>query len=94
MIIQPRARTHVHILFLLIFLGVTLFINLFHTEHTIEASNACPACHFQNSSLTTPQIPFFHLPQLSLLEALKTAEPALYHQIFLIIPSNRSPPQA
>lgn len=81
------------IIFLFAFLAVTLFINFFHTEHGLQTSNTCPACHFQNSSLTTNQINFFHLPQLSLLETLKTFETSNHNQFFFITPASRSPPQ-
>jgi hypothetical protein len=86
-------KKYSNLIFLCVFLAVTLFINFFHTEHALQTSNACPACHFQNSTLITSQITFFHLPQLSLLETLKTFETSHYNQLFFITPPCRSPPQ-
>ena len=86
-------KKYSNLIFLFFFLAVTLFINFFHTEHALQASNACPACRFQNSTLATSQIHFFHLPQLSLLETLKTFETFHHNQLFFITPSSRSPPQ-
>jgi hypothetical protein len=79
--------------FLFIFLLISLFINFFHTEKTTKGNDNCPACHFQNSSLTTSQINFFHMPQLYLLDILKTFESFNYWQIFFLDPTSRSPPQ-
>ncbi len=78
---------------LLIFLFLTLFINFFHTEKTVQPNHFCPACHFLNSTLATNQINFFHLPQLYLLEILKKIESFNYWQVFFIDSTSRSPPQ-
>lgn len=79
--------------FLFIFLFVTLFINFFHTEKTLTESDNCPACNFQNSSLTTSQINFFHLPPPSIFSIFKLTESFNYEYILLVDPSSRSPPQ-
>jgi len=79
--------------FLFIFLLITLFINFFHTEKTSASSNNCPACHFLNSTFTTSQINFFHLPPPSISGILKTFESFNYTYIFIIDPFSRSPPE-
>ena len=79
--------------FLFIFLLITLSINFFHTEKTNTSSDNCPACHFLNSTFTTSQINFFHLPPPSISGILKTFESFNYAFIFTIDPSSRSPPQ-
>lgn len=79
--------------FLFIFLLLNLFINFFHTEKNFQPNHFCPACHFQNSTLTTNQINFFHLPQLYLLEILKKFESFNYWQVCFLDPTSRSPPQ-
>jgi len=80
--------------FLFLFLFVTLFINFFHTEKTLCKNDTCPACNFQNSSLTTSQINFFHLPPPSILSLFKLTESFNYEYILLVDPSSRSPPQS
>jgi len=79
--------------FLFIFLLITLSINFFHTEKTTKGNDNCPACHFQNSSLNTGQINFFHLPPPSISGILKTFESFNYTYIFIIDPFSRSPPE-
>jgi hypothetical protein len=79
--------------FLLTFLFLIVFINFFHTEKNIQSNHFCPACHFQNSTLATNQINFFHLPQLHLLEILRTLESYHYSQNCFLNPTSRSPPQ-
>jgi hypothetical protein len=79
--------------FLFIFLLISLFINFFHTEKNIQPNHFCPACHFQNSTLTTNQIHFFHMPQLYLMEILQTFESSNSRQTFFLDPTSRSPPQ-
>jgi len=81
-----------NIAFLLVFLLVNLFINFFHCEKNVRSDHYCPACQFQNSTLATNQINFFHLPQLALLEILKSFESFQYNQIFFVHPASRSPP--
>jgi hypothetical protein len=85
---------YLNIVFLFIFLGLTLSINYTHTEDCLQQSNSCPACHFQNSTFATAQINFFHLPQLSLLEVIKVFESFHIQQLVYITPSSRSPPQS
>jgi hypothetical protein len=80
--------------FLLIFFGITLFVNFLHNESHFQNHNSCPACHFQNSTLTTAQIHFCTLPQLSLLHSLGTYEAVTHLEIVSVAPSSRSPPQA
>ena len=82
-----------NLLFLLIFLFATLFINFFHTDKTVLSKDDCTACNFLHSTLATSQINFFQLPQLYLLETLKTFYSFSYQKIFSLIPTSRSPPQ-
>jgi hypothetical protein len=79
--------------FLFLFLLVTLFINFFHTEKVTRDDDNCPACHFLNSTFTTSQINFFHLPPPCISGILKTFESFNYKFTFTIDPSSRSPPQ-
>ena len=79
--------------FLLFFLIITLFINFFHTDKTVLSKDNCPACNFQHSALATSQIHFFQLPQLYLLEPLKTFYSFSYQEISYLNPTSRSPPQ-
>jgi hypothetical protein len=90
---NSKTKKLFNLAFLFIFLVVTLFINFFHTEKIILKNDNCPACHFLNSSITTSQINFFHLPPPSILGTLKTFEPFNYTYVFIIDPSSRSPPQ-
>lgn len=78
--------------FLLVFLLVNLFINFIHCEKKVRSSHFCPACQFQNSTLATNQINFFQLPQLALLDMLKSFESFPYNQIYFVHPASRSPP--
>ena len=73
---------------------LTLTINYFHTENTLKQNDNCPACQFQNSTLMTAQIHFFHLPPLSTLEMLKIIESFCISHLFYVTPSSRSPPQS
>lgn len=88
-----KHKKPLNLAFLFTFLFLTLFINFFHTEKNILRNDNCPACHFQNSTLTTSQINFFQLPQLFLLETRITFYSFNYKQIFFINPTSRSPPQ-
>jgi hypothetical protein len=88
-----KYRKHFNIAFLSIFLGLTLSINYLHTGDTLQRSDSCPACQFQDSTLATAQIHFFHLPQLSVLEIIKVFESFHIQLLVTITPSSRSPPQ-
>ncbi len=76
------------------FLFITLSINFFHTEKILTRNDNCPACQFQNSSLTTHQINFFHLTPPLLLGLLSPPESFNHAFILSIQPSSRSPPLA
>lgn len=81
------------LLFLSAFLSITLFINYFHTEDgIISKTDDCPACHFLNSSYTTSQIHFFHLPPPAAAGLLENIYFFTYTQNTFIIPLSRSPP--
>jgi hypothetical protein len=83
------------LLFLGTFLSLILCINFFHTEHSLgNSSKTCPACQFQNSTLSTSQIHFFHIPQLAVLDSLKICVISASNQIDPVSPASRSPPAA
>jgi hypothetical protein len=88
------SRKYFTLSVLFAFLFLTLFINFFHTEKTLEENDNCPACHFQNSSLATCHINFFHLPPPSILGVLKFIKTLNYSFTYTIEPTSRSPPQA
>jgi hypothetical protein len=79
---------------LFLFLLVSLFINFFHCEKTLTRNDNCPACQFLDSSLTTNQIDFFHLPPPSILGILKSLESLNHTFILSSSPTSRSPPNA
>lgn len=83
---------YLNLVFLSTFLFVTLFINFFHTETTIEENDNCPACHFQNFSLATNHIHFFSLIPPSILGIFRFFYTFNYHYIYIIEPASRSPP--
>jgi hypothetical protein len=89
---NTKQRKLFNLAFLFIFFILTLSINFFHCEKNSEENKFCPACHFQNSTLTTTQINFFHLPQLSLLEIRIIFDSFNYKQTFFVNPTSRSPP--
>ncbi len=82
-----------NLIFLFVFLIVTLFINFAHTEHSFTSQEDCPACHFLNSTFTTCQINFFHLPPPSITGVLKDIYFFNYAYIVSTFPSSRSPPE-
>ena len=88
-----RHKKLYNFIFLFTFLFVTLFINFFHAEKNVQPNRLCPACHLLNSTLTTNQINFFQIPPLFSLETLKSCDSFQHKQIFIILPSSRSPPQ-
>jgi len=87
-----KHRIGFNISFLLVFFFLTLLINFLHHDTGLQGGNSCPACHFQNSTLTTTQIHFFISPQLALLDSLRTCDSLQTDQVILISPSSRSPP--
>jgi len=88
-----RKRRIFNLAFLFIFLCLTLFINFFHTEEVITDTDNCPACQFQNSSITTSQINFFFLPPPRIMGNLEVFYLVDCHSVFFIEPSSRSPPE-
>lgn len=79
---NKEHKKHLNLALLFVFLSIILVANFFHTEKYINNNKFCPVCHFQNSALSTCQINFFYLSQLSLLEILKTVEKFNYTTIF------------
>lgn len=86
-------KKYFNLAFLITFLFVSLFINFFHTEKTLTQNDNCPACQFQNSSITTSQINFFYIPPPSILSINKSSESFNYTHFFFVDPTSRSPPQ-
>lgn len=89
-----KKRGFINGCYLLVFLLVTLGVHFLHTETDLGGQNNCPACHFQNSTLTTAQTPVFQPPQLVLLEILKSFDTLILKDIDPLSPSSRSPPSA
>ncbi|MBN1272711.1 MAG: hypothetical protein JXB26_10630 [Candidatus Aminicenantes bacterium] len=89
---KKKLKIPLNVGFLCFFFLLTLFIHFFHTEKNLQSSNECPACHFQNSTLTTQQIHFFHLPPLIHLGDLNTSERIDSSQQIVIEALSRSPP--
>jgi len=83
-----------NLVFLFVFLIITLFINFFHSEKTLTSSDNCVACNFLNSTFMTSQINFFILPKPSALGILEAFYSFNYAYIETIQSSARSPPQA
>jgi len=90
---QGRKKL-LNLLFLSLFLSITLFVNFFHTEKTVKDNPFCPACHFQSSSFTTNTVNFFIPTQLFFLGNLKVFEYFNYRTFFCLDFSPRGPPQA
>jgi len=90
---DKSKRKIFNLVFLFLFLNLTLFINFFHTEEIISDTDNCPACQFQNSSITTSQINFFILPPPPITGNLEDFYSFDYHSIIYIEPSSRSPPK-
>ena len=90
---RTKETRLLNLLFLCVFLFTTLFINFFHTDKTVLSKDNCPACNFLNSALATSHIHFFKLPQLQLLDILKTFYSFSYQKVLSVNPTSRSPPQ-
>ena len=91
---QSRRRFSVGLAVLFLFLCVTLLINFAHTEKTLHASQNCPACHFQSSSLATQATPCFVLPRIAFIQTVEAAVASEYQYLAAIDLSSRGPPQA
>lgn len=91
MAVKKHHRLSVLIV-LFLFSAITLSIHFLHTESSIQGNHNCPACHFQNSTIATQQANVFHLPQLMLLEMLKTFEAFHYNSLCFVNATSRSPP--
>jgi hypothetical protein len=88
-----RSRFLTSLLLSSLFIFVTLFINFFHTETAFSESDNCPACHFQNSSITTGQIHIPFVPQPVFFGIQQTSE--FFHYTFLTVieANSRDPPK-
>ena len=90
---KGKRKKLLNLVSLFIFLSVTLSINFFHTETTIEGRIKCPACSFLTSSIITSQINFFYLPPPTLSGILKTYFSFIHTSIITINPTSRAPPE-
>ena len=88
-----KQREFIGLFLLLFFVSTILSINFLHTETTVSEDDNCPACHFQNSSITTHQINTLFIPQPSISGILKTFEFFHYTYLYAIDPNSRAPPQ-
>jgi hypothetical protein len=80
------------LLLAMLFVSVVL-ADFQHTEKTCKPDPTCPACGFQNSSLTVSTILFFELPGLRFLAFIETGRiPAKIDSAF-VLRSSRAPPQ-
>jgi hypothetical protein len=74
------------------FFFVLLAVNFFHTEKSFSPSESCPACHFQQSSLSVgPAIPV-QLPPLFLIGVLPRLDLSQKLTVFYVSLASRSPP--
>ena len=87
-----QRRIGFNLCFLLAFFVLTLSVHFLHNHSGLQGGDSCPACHFQNSALSTTQIHFFISPQLTQLDTLCTLESREHDQVVLISPTSRSPP--
>jgi hypothetical protein len=87
-----RNRVLFNLAFLILFLGISATVSLFHTETGYEMDPFCPACHFQVSCLATAVIHFFQLPILSPLELTETLVCSSHIAEVVMDHPSRSPP--
>lgn len=95
--IPKMGRKNRGALFLVVFgsfLLVTLLVNFFHTEKTIDSKCSCPACRFLTAAVAAGQIDFFSLPQLIFLSTPDSLESPCVKEVFILSLFSRSPPQA
>jgi len=92
--VNIKRKKLFNLVFLFIFLIITLFINFIHSEKTLTSSDNCVACNFLNSTFMTSQINFFILPKPAALGILEALYSFNYAYIETIQYSARSPPQA
>jgi hypothetical protein len=93
---MPMSRKNkklASLILLLLFLSVSLFIDLFHTENTALKDSSCPACHFQQSSIAIPQTVSLELPDLVLVGILDLPLSGEYEAFPARAVAARSPPQ-
>jgi hypothetical protein len=91
MMVQRRSAVLALGIFLLFFF-VLLAVNFSHTEKSFRPSESCPACHFQQSSLSVgPALPV-QLPPLFLIAILPCLDSSQKTPVFSISLASRSPP--
>jgi hypothetical protein len=89
---EQRGKKFLAFNILWVFLFVLLTVNFFHTEKNPENCGCCPACHFQESSLSlTPSLPV-QLPALLLVETLSCLDSSVNAVVFVSDRVSRSPP--
>jgi len=82
------------IVFLCLFVALTLLIDFFHVEKTPKANPSCPACQFHSSSLATQAVPYLYRPVIDFIEVVETTIFLSYDRLVSIDLSPRGPPQA
>jgi hypothetical protein len=91
---MSRDRKKLTILaLLLLFLSVSVFIDLFHTDSGTLKDSSCPACHFQSSSIGIAYSVVIELPDLVLVGVLDDSASSEYEAFRARAIAARSPPQ-
>lgn len=88
-----RTRRIADIAVLGVFICLTLLINFFHTERTLEHGPPCPACRLQSSSLATQVAHGVIVPRTDFVRTVVAF--ALVDYDFVVLPdlNPRGPPQ-
>jgi len=94
MVAQLKRNRIADIALLAVFCSLTLLVNFFHTEKTIEGGQACPACQFLSSSIATQVIQCLFVPQLEFVDVIEAFLVFRYEQLISVDRSPRGPPQA
>lgn len=87
------ARSPLPVLALLLYGAVTLGIGFFHTEDSFAGQRDCPACQFQNSSLSMSPAALIILPPLVCSGIVPSIEPLRAGEAVVLSRSSRAPPQ-
>jgi hypothetical protein len=79
---------------LAVFCSLTLLVNFFHEEKTIEGGQACPACQFLSSSIATQVAQCLFIPRLEFIDVIEPFLVSRDERIVSVDRSPRGPPQA
>ncbi|RPJ02117.1 MAG: hypothetical protein EHM31_03970 [Candidatus Aminicenantes bacterium] len=91
--IQHRRNRIADVVLIAIFCSLTLLIDFFHTEKTINGGQACPACQFLSSSVATQTVPCLFIPRTDALDVVEAFLVRGYENLVLSDRSPRGPPQ-